>query len=157
MLLGAGEGASIEVDKELEVDPQFARVKGLKKKSSIQIKGTRRLKPWHVLKSRKRKKVVSHSTTQLSEHVDHVATATIVHGSFLKQPSDVGIPYVPEMISYEDSCQSIPSSSQASYNPQTLKEMPFDATSYSSWAGDSILDDASFMEILTYSGYPTKN
>ncbi|XP_058196881.1 protein FAR-RED IMPAIRED RESPONSE 1-like [Rhododendron vialii] len=157
MLLGAGEGAPIEVEKELEVDPQFARVKGLKKKNGIQIKGTRRLKPWHELKSRKRKKVVSHSTTQLSEHVDHVATTTIVHGSVLKQPSDVGIPYVPQMISYEDSGQSIPSSSQASCNPQTLKEMPFDATSYSSWAGDSILHDASFMEILAYSGYPAKN
>ncbi|KAI8560486.1 hypothetical protein RHMOL_Rhmol04G0259900 [Rhododendron molle] len=67
MLLGAGEGAPIEEDKELEVDPQFARVKSLKKKSGIQIKGTRRLKPWHELKSRKKKKVVSHSTTQLSE------------------------------------------------------------------------------------------
>ncbi|XP_058217233.1 protein FAR1-RELATED SEQUENCE 5-like [Rhododendron vialii] len=122
-LLGAGEGAPIEVEKELEVDPQFARVKGLKKKNGIQIKGTRRLKPWHELKSRKRKKVVSHSTTQLSEHVDHVATTKIVHGSVLKQPSDVGIPYVPQMISYEDSGQSIPSSSQASCNPQTLKEI----------------------------------
>ncbi|KAI8559295.1 hypothetical protein RHMOL_Rhmol04G0160700 [Rhododendron molle] len=61
------------------------------------------------------------------------------------------------MISYEDSCQSIPPSSQASYNPQTLKEMPFDATTYSSWPGDSILHDASFMEILAYSEYPAKN
>ncbi|KAF7133134.1 hypothetical protein RHSIM_Rhsim09G0036200 [Rhododendron simsii] len=55
MLLRVGEGAPIEVDKQVEVDPQFARVKGLKKKSGIQIKDMRRLKRWHELKSRKRK------------------------------------------------------------------------------------------------------
>ncbi|KAI8539677.1 hypothetical protein RHMOL_Rhmol09G0201700 [Rhododendron molle] len=49
ILLGAEEeGCTDAESEELEkVDPQFARVKGLKKKSGLKIKGTRRLKPWH--------------------------------------------------------------------------------------------------------------
>ncbi|KAI8551177.1 hypothetical protein RHMOL_Rhmol06G0164900 [Rhododendron molle] len=117
ILLGAEEeGCTDAESEELEkVDPQFARVKGLKKKSGLKIKGTRRLKPWH---ERGRKRNASQSTTRLSEHIDHAATTTIVHGSSLKQPSAV---YIPQMVSYEDGSQSIASSSQASHNPQTLK------------------------------------
>ncbi|KAI8555695.1 hypothetical protein RHMOL_Rhmol05G0194300 [Rhododendron molle] len=155
ILLGAEEeGCTDAESEELEkVDPQFAQVKGLKKKSGLKIKGTRRLKPWHE-RRRKRKKVASQSTTRLSEHIDHAATTTIVHGSSLKQPPDV---YIPQMVSYEDGSQSIASSSQASHNPQTLKEMSFDPTSHSSWGGNNFMDNQAFLEMLSYSGCPQKN
>lgn len=69
ILLGEGAGGSIEVEtQELEkVDPQFARVKGLKKKKGLQIKGRRRLKPWFEKGRKRKKKVVSQST-----HLDEV-------------------------------------------------------------------------------------
>ncbi|KAI8534937.1 hypothetical protein RHMOL_Rhmol10G0135400 [Rhododendron molle] len=155
ILLGSEEeGCTDAESEELEkVDPQFARVKGLKKKSGLKIKGTRRLKPWHE-RGRKRKKVASQSTTRLSEHIDHAATTTIVHGSFMKQQPDV---YIPQMVSYEDGSQSIASSSQASHNPQTLKEMSFDPTSHSSWGGNNFMDNQAFLEMLSYSGCPQKN
>ncbi|KAG5516015.1 hypothetical protein RHGRI_036905 [Rhododendron griersonianum] len=87
-------------------------------------------------------------------HIDHAATTTIVHGSSLKQPPDV---YIPQMVSYEDGSQSIASSSQASHNPQTLKEMSFDPTSHSSRGGNNFMDNEAFWEMLSYSGCPQKN
>ncbi|KAG5535528.1 hypothetical protein RHGRI_023335 [Rhododendron griersonianum] len=157
ILLGEGAGGSIEVEtQELEkVDPQFARVKGLKKKKGLQIKGRRRLKPWFE-KGRKRKKKVVSQSTHLDEHIDHNATTTIVHDSFMTQRMDVEIPYVPQMMSSEVNCHSIPSSSQASYNPQTSQVTPIDLASHSS-KGYSLLDDDSFLELLSFSEDPKHN
>ncbi|KAI8551016.1 hypothetical protein RHMOL_Rhmol06G0152000 [Rhododendron molle] len=91
---------------------------------------------------------------ELEKHIDHAATTTIVHGSSLKQQPDV---YIPQMVSYEDGSQSIASSSQASHNPQTLKEMSCDPASHSSWGGNNFMDNEAFLEMLSYSGCPQKN
>ncbi|KAI8538990.1 hypothetical protein RHMOL_Rhmol09G0146500 [Rhododendron molle] len=90
---------------------------------------------------------------ELEKHIDHAASTTIVHGSSLKQPPDV---YIPQMVSYEDGSQSIVSSSQASHNPQTLKEMSFDPPSHSSWGGNNFMDNEDFFGNVKLSGVPTK-
>ncbi|KAL7213824.1 hypothetical protein ACSBR2_016372 [Camellia fascicularis] len=88
-----GSGSNIDMTS----NPNFARVKGLKKKKSGQ-KGGGRLKPWHE-KTNKRKKIIS-QPTDLSKKIGQSSNTLIVQSSSLCRSQNVGIPYWPQLMNY---------------------------------------------------------
>ncbi|XP_028081102.1 protein FAR-RED IMPAIRED RESPONSE 1-like [Camellia sinensis] len=84
LMKGVGNFGTKELDVE---DPNFAQVKGIKKKD-VGHKGRGRLKPWHEMMNKKIK-IIS-QPTRLSKTIDQSSNTTNVQNSSSSQPQTIG-------------------------------------------------------------------
>ncbi|XP_028087473.1 protein FAR1-RELATED SEQUENCE 9-like [Camellia sinensis] len=160
----SSSGGSIDIGLN-DIDPNFERDKGLKKKDNVQKSGDR-LKPWHE-KIGKRTTVVSRPS--ITQNIDQCNNNIDVQNSSSNQPHDVHTPYWSQMMNFgynllthDVNCppshpQSVLLSSQVSYSPSISQEISVDPTMQTPIESSSCLDKDEFVNFSSNAQPPPQN